>query len=165
MPKPTTKSQLIEAAQKEYDALEKLIAPLTVDQMTHPPAAGEWSIKDVLAHLYEWQQMFFRWYEAGLRGEMPAVPAEGYKWSQLPALNQHIYETYRDLPLDKALRLLCQSHAKTMSLLESLPEADLFQRGKYPWMNQNSLAAFINANAGAHYRWARAEIRTRLKTK
>ncbi len=163
MPKPTTKSQLIEAAQKEYDILEKLIAPLTADQMTCPPAAGEWSIKDVLAHLYEWQQMFFRWYEAGVRGEMPAVPAEGYKWSQLPALNQHIYETYRDLPLEDALRQWRESHARTMALLESLPEADLFQRGKYPWMNQNPLSAYFNANMAAHYHWARGEIRLRVK--
>lgn len=163
MPKPTTKSKLIEDTKKEYTALEKRIALLSADQMACPPAVGEWSIKDVIAHLYEWQQMFFRWYEAGLRGETPAVPAEGYKWSQLPALNHHIYETYRDLPLEETLRLFRESHTKTMLLLESLPEEELFRRGKYAWMNQNSLAAYINANAGAHYRWARAEIRERLE--
>ncbi len=42
-----------------------------------------------------------------------------------------------------------------VALLETLPEADLFQRGKYPWMNQNSLAAYLNANLAAHYYWAR----------
>ncbi len=163
MPRPVSKSQLIEAAEKEYTALEKLLAPLNADQMTCSPAPGEWSIKDVIAHLYEWQQMFFRWYAAGLRGEIPAVPAEGYKWSQLPALNHHIYETYRGLPLEDALRLFRGSHRQTIALIESLTEADLFMRGKYPWMNQNQLSAYFHANTGAHYLWARGEIRKRLK--
>lgn len=163
MPKAATKAQLLSNSLKEYEALENLLRPLTPAQMTQAPAPGEWSVKDILAHLYEWQQMFFRWYESGLRGEKPTVPAEGYKWSQLPALNQHIYETYRDLPLDKALQLLRQSHQKTMELAESLPEAELFERGRYAWMNQNTLAAYLHANTAAHYLWARGEIRKRVK--
>jgi hypothetical protein len=163
MSRPLNKAQLIEAGQKEYAALEKLIAPLTPGQMTRPPAPDEWSIKDVLAHLHEWQQMFFRWYDAGLRGEKPAVPAEGYKWSQLPALNRHIYETYRDLPLAEVLRLFRESHKQTMELIASLREEDLLTPGRWPWMNQNPLIAYLNANAGSHYRWARGEIRARIK--
>jgi hypothetical protein len=163
MPRPTTKSQLIEVSKKEFADLEKMLAPLSMEQMIHPPAPGEWSTKDILAHLFEWQQMFFRWYEAGLRGEQPAVPAEGYKWSQLPALNQHIYETYRDLPLQKVIESFHISHHKTMELIAALPEADLFTPGRWPWMNQNTLTAYINANTGSHYRWARAEIRSKLE--
>jgi hypothetical protein len=163
MSRPLNKAQLLATSEKEYTALEKLIAPLTPGQMTRPPAAGEWSVKDVLAHLYEWQQMFFRWYEAGLHGEKPAVPAEGYKWSQLPALNQHIYETYRDLPLEEALRLFRSSHRKTMELIAKLSEEDLLTPGRWPWMNQNPLIAYLNANTGSHYRWARGEIKARVR--
>jgi hypothetical protein len=163
MSKPTTKPELVSAAEKEYAALEKMLTGLTKEQITRSPNPDEWSVKDILAHLHEWQQMFFRWYDAGLRGEIPAVPAEGYKWSQLPALNQHVYETYRDLPLEEVLRLFRESHLRTMVLLESLPEPDLFTRGKYAWMNQNPLSAYFNANTAAHYRWARVEIRERLK--
>ncbi len=159
MSRPIIKAQLIAASEKEYAALEKLLASLTPDQMIRPPALGEWSVKDVLAHLYEWQQMFFHWYQTGLRGEKPAVPAEGYKWSQLPALNQHIYETYRDLPLDDIQHLFRESHKKTITLVESLPETDLFTRGKYAWMNQNMLASYLHAN------WRALSLGTRRDTK
>jgi hypothetical protein len=164
MARPLNKTQLLDAAQNEYQKLEKYLSTLTPGQMITPPAPGEWSAKDILAHLYEWQQMFFRWYEAGLRGESPTVPADGYKWSQLPALNQRIYETYRDAPLEEVLKLFRSSHRKTMDLVAALPEADLFTPGRWSWMNQNTLSAYINANTGAHYRWARTEIRARIKT-
>jgi hypothetical protein len=48
-----------------------------------PGIVGEWSAKDVLAHLTEWEQMVLGWYHAGLAGETPALPAPGFKWSEL----------------------------------------------------------------------------------
>jgi hypothetical protein len=159
MPRPVNKTELLDESKKEYEALEKFLSNLTPDQMTQTHALGEWSVKDVLAHLYEWQQMFFRWYEAGLRGEMPAIPAEGYKWNQLPALNQAIYERYQDYPLADILNNLQASHQKTIALIESLSEDALFAKGLYPWMNDNRLASYLTANTGSHYRWARTEMR------
>ena len=40
----------------------------------------------------------------------PQTPAAGYKWFQLPALNQQIYERYRDRPLEEILAKACASH-------------------------------------------------------
>jgi uncharacterized protein (TIGR03083 family) len=165
MPRPHTKTQLLSESQKEYAALQKSLAALTPEQMVQANALGEWTAKDVIAHLYEWQQMFFRWYEAGLRGETPAVPAEGYKWNQLPALNQAIYERYRDMPLEDVLKAFEASHAKTLALVESLSDETLTTPGLYPWMNQNSLIAYLAANGSSHYVWARTEMRKGLGKK
>ncbi len=163
MPRVHNKSQLLLQTQEEAEALRQFLATLTLEQMNRPGTLGEWSVKDTLAHLYEWQQMFFRWYEAGLRGEKPAVPAEGYKWSQMPALNQAIYERYRDRPLDEIMTAFWESHAKTLELVESLSEETLTTPGLYHWMNKNALIAYVAANTGSHYRWARTEMRKALK--
>jgi hypothetical protein len=165
MPRPHTKTQLLTETQQEAEALRQYISTLTSEQMTQSGALGEWSVKDAIAHLYEWQQMFFRWYEAGLRGETPAVPAEGYNWRQLPALNQAIYERYHEHPLDEIVAAFWDSHAKTLALIESLSEEALTTPGLYPWMNQNALIGYISANTGSHYRWARTEMRKGLNKK
>ena len=164
MPRPTTKLALINETKTERLALEKLLAALTPDQMIQPGALGEWSVKDVLAHLVEWEQMFLGWYAAGLRGEKPAVPAEGYNWGQLPALNKMIYKKHHERSLEDVLQQFQASYLQTLELVESLPESDLFVRGLYPWMNQNNLAACIHANGGAHYKWAREGIRKGMRT-
>ena len=154
MSRPLNKTQLLAAAQKEYSALEAILTTLTPQQLAFTTVPGTWAIKDVLAHLYEWQQMFFTWYETGLRGEMPALPAPGYKWNQLPALNQRIYETYCDLPSEQVLVLFRETHHKMMQFIEAISDADLTTPGLYKWMNENTLMAYLNSNTAAHYVWA-----------
>jgi hypothetical protein len=163
MPRPHTKAQLLNETQQEYDALEGFLATLTHEETIRPGALGEWSAKDVLAHLYEWQQMLFRWYDAGLRGDTPHTPAEGFKWSQLPALNQQIYIQYKDWPLEKVLEAFRASHRRIVELIQGLPEAGLTTPGLYLWMGQNTLIAYITANTGSHYRWAYTGMRKSLR--
>jgi hypothetical protein len=107
--------------------------------------------------------MFFNWYETGLRGEKPDVPAVGFKWSQLPTLNQRIYENYRDFPLPDVLSTFRNSHRKTVRLIESLSESDLTTQALYAWMNQNTLISYLAANTSSHYHWAIKEIRKKGK--
>jgi hypothetical protein len=164
MPRPTTKKALIDEMKTERLALENFLAEFTPDQMIQPGALGEWSVKDVLAHLIEWEQMFLGWYAAGQRGEKPPTPAEGYTWRQLPALNKAVYKKHRERSLEDVLQQFHASYVQTLELVESVPEGDLFVRGLYPWMGQNNLAAFIHANGGAHYKWAREGIRKGMRT-
>ncbi len=163
MPRPLNKKQLLTESQHQYEALDAWLSTLSVDQLTTPGILGDWSVKDVLAHLYEWQQMFFRWYAAGLRGETPAVPAEGFKWNQLPDLNQRIYETFRDRPLEEILNCFHASHRETIALIESLSDDALTTPGLYPWMNKNTLMAYLAANTSSHYQWAYKELHKGIK--
>ena len=39
--------------------------------------------------------MFLGWYEDGLRGIAPQMPAPGYKWRETPKLNRAIWEKHR----------------------------------------------------------------------
>jgi hypothetical protein len=73
--------------------------------------------------------MFFHWYEAGRRGETPHTPAEGFKWSQLPALNQQIYEQYKNWPLEKVFEAFRASHRRAVELIQSSPRSRLDHAG------------------------------------
>src|SRR5450830_1908778 len=77
MPKPINKQQLLDEAQRKYEALERQFASLTPEEIARPEVIGTWSIKEILRHMLEWQRMLMDWYEAELRGETPAVPADG----------------------------------------------------------------------------------------
>jgi hypothetical protein len=164
MPKATTKQQLIEAAQTERAALEKLLATLTPEQMAQSATADEWSAKDVLAHLIEWEGMVMKWYEMGAKGKVPAMPSEEYNWGQLPQLNHAIYLKHRDRSLEDIQKEFKFSYKKIMKVIESIPEKELFTRGQYPWTKNNLLAAYFNSATAAHYRWARTEIRKKVKS-
>ncbi|MBM3130039.1 MAG: ClbS/DfsB family four-helix bundle protein [Chloroflexi bacterium] len=163
MPRPTNKEQMFVAAQTERAALEKLLDALSPEEMSAPSRATQWSIKDVLAHLLEWEQMCLGWYAAGLRGKTPAVPAEGFNWGQLPALNAQIYEKYRDVPLAQILKQSRASYRQILKTMQGISEADLFTPGRYAWTRKNTLAAYFTSATSSHYVWARKEVRQRLK--
>ena len=163
MPKATTKQQLIEDAQTERAALEKYLATLTPEQMTQSKSADDWSGKDVLAHLIEWEGMVMKWYETGAKGKVPAVPSEEYNWGQLPQLNHAIYLKHRDRSLADIQKEFKSSYKKIVKVIESIPEKELFTRGQYPWTRSNLLAAYFTSATSSHYRWARGEIRKKMK--
>lgn len=165
MPRPQSKSQLLSESQKEREALEGFLFTLSPEQMTQPGMLGEWSAKDVLAHLYEWEQMVLGWLAASQRGERPHVPAEGYKWSQLPALNETIRAKHSGRSLEEILSLFRDSYKQIVQTIESLPEETLFTPGLYPWMNKNTLGAYFVSCTSSHYRWACKEMKKGLKEK
>jgi hypothetical protein len=84
-----TKAQLVERLQTERRRLEQNLARLTAEQMVQPGVVGAWSTKDVLAHLAAWEALCLSWLDTSQQGGTPAVPAAGFTWGTIDALNQH----------------------------------------------------------------------------
>lgn len=67
-----TKARLLaelRAARGEWDTL---MAAVGEERMTEPGAAGDWSVKDVIAHLTSFDQWFVKASEAHFRCELPS---------------------------------------------------------------------------------------------
>lgn len=165
MSRPTSKDQLLSQAQEEYAALIRELDALTDAQKIAPDTVGAWSVKDVLAHLTEWMRMVLRWYEAGTRGETPITPGEGYTWQQIPALNQRIYEQYRDTPLDEINAGFHSAYHAVMDALAQISNDVLFTPKVYPWTKTTTLGSYFTSATSSHYAWARKEIRKGIKAK
>ena len=92
--KEETKQELIESIRTTWIQLNNKISKLTPQQIVWPGSMDNWSVKDILAHLVDWEQTLIHWYKAGQRGEIPVTPAPGYSWRGLPKLNQEGYARY-----------------------------------------------------------------------
>jgi len=154
------KKDLLKEIQIERAALDEALSLLTRRQMTQAGVTrGGWSVKDILAHLVEWQQMNFDWYEAGLRGEKPAMPAPGFTLRELPRLNQMIYRKHHRRPLQDVLNDYKVNHDRTVALIQSLPDKDLITLERYSWTGPSwTLSDYLRASSAAHYLWARKRI-------
>ena len=49
------KTTLLNTIQTERARFEALIAPLSEAQLCSPTLDGQWSIKDIMAHIAEWE--------------------------------------------------------------------------------------------------------------
>jgi len=159
MPKPQNIDELLQAIKEERGKLNQSFEALPDDEMVQPGACGAWSVKDILAHLVDWEQRGLRWYQAGLRDETPKLPDENYNWRQLPDLNHAIYLKYKDLSLDEILKKYRVSFKETMEAIDGMSEGDLFTPEVFTWTGKHTLATYVNANTAAHYRWASKLIR------
>jgi hypothetical protein len=165
MTKHATKAALVEDVRAVRGRLEKTLAELSPEEIIRPGVIGDWSAKDVMAHLMDWEQRFVGWYEAGARGETPETPAPGLSWRQLDILNQRIFEQYQEMPLEEVMAKSEASYQKILALIESIPEAELFEPGRYAWLNGDQLANWAAANTCEHYNWARTQIRKVIQTR
>lgn len=163
MPRANNKKQLLEDMEVEGKALEQLLSGLSPEQMIQPGIVGEWSVKDVLAHLLEWQNMVLKWHTAGLQGKVIPIPAEGLNWAQIPLLNQRIYEAYCGTPLADIQKQLKATHKKMLNTIQGLSDEELFTRGHYAWTKNNTLGTYFVSCTSSHYNWARTNIKKGLK--
>lgn len=162
MRRAKTKGELLESIYSTREQLEKKFSTLTPEQMVWPGSMGDWSVKDILAHLVDWEQRFISWYKAGLNGEIPETPAPGMTWRDLPKLNREGYERHKDETLEYVLEQFEKSYREIIVLIEEMTEQQIFEVKYYDWTGNSSLLSWIAANTSSHYNWARRNIRTTL---
>ena len=160
-----TKAELLESISTTRAQLTSKFSRLTPNQLVWPGSMDDWSVKDILAHLVDWEQRFIGWYRAGQRGEMPETPAPGFSWRELPKLNQEGYERHKDDTLEDVLEDFQKSHQEIVELVEGMSETEIFTVKYYPWTGESPLLIWIAANTSSHYNWARTNIRTTIINK
>jgi hypothetical protein len=164
MAKPQSRAELLNAIDQEAAALQTLLDGLAPAEWDVPLMAA-WTAKDTVYHLVAWMEMVLAWMAAGERDETPELPAPGFKWSQLPALNEKIRQQGADLPRDAVRARFAAALTAVRAATAAAPEEALFRRGAYAWAGNNALASYLNSCSGAHFRWARTELRKGLKAR
>jgi len=167
MPRPRTKNELLFLSQKNYKKLIDYIDLLSENQLENefPKGFLNRNVRDVLAHLHHWHIMFLEWYEVGMTGIKPNMPAEGYTWKTLPELNLKIRETYKDVNVLDARKMFDESYRAVQKLIIDHSEKNLFEKKKYNWTGSTSLAAYIISTTSSHYDWAFKLIKKCSKSK
>lgn len=165
MPRPTNKTDLLEQSQEAYQRLFELLATYSKDSLeknTFTNAALYKNVRDVLAHLHHWHRLFLGWYAVGMQGEKPKMPAEGYTWRTVPALNEVIWEQYTTTALSEAQALFEGSHQEVIACIELHSNTELFEKKYYQWTGSTSLGSYLVSCTVSHYNWAYKKIKKTL---
>lgn len=94
MPRPTTKADLIEAANTNFEKLTTLIESLSDEERLADifPNERDKNERDVLVHLSEWHRLLVEWINANTKGVAAPFLPEPYNWRNLPAHEYRILE-------------------------------------------------------------------------
>jgi len=153
MPQPKTKTSIITRLNSERRRLESNLLRLTPEQIGQPDVVGKYSIKDVLAHLAEWESFMPAWVEASRRGADIAEP----DWKKVDDLNEGIYQKYREQSLEAILAYFHATHRRFMEMVEAMPEDEMLTPRRYTFLGGGAIWDWLNAYA-AHDLWGKKHI-------
>ena len=106
-------------------AFQASYAGLSDSQLTEPGVAGEWSVKDIIAHVSWWEEEALRHLPSIIAGERP--PRYSTIYGGIDAFNAMMAEQKRDLSLSDVLRQQDDTHRRLVEFILSVSE-DQFTR-------------------------------------
>jgi hypothetical protein len=160
----SSKESLVSDIRTAHDSLGALLEQIPKARYREQGVWGDgWTVFDLVAHLAEWQQMFLGWYDDGLRGATPKLPAAGYKWSETPKLNRAIWVKHRSRSPASVRADFDSGYSRIVEIVESLSAEQLLRPGHFAWTGKHALTTYLGANTASHYRFAIRVINRWLK--
>jgi hypothetical protein len=151
------KIELLDTLRSVQGEWAQLIADIQPDAMIQPGAVGDWSVKDVVAHV--------TWAERETVGMLQARALVGSDLWRLPQdeRNAVVYEENRDRSLQDVLAEAGAVHQELLRVIEDIAEDDLLHAtwfdslpGDWPPYR------VVEANVTGHYRDHLADLKRRL---
>ena len=176
MPRPTTKTQLIEAANDQWNIMWKMIDAMPEAQRFAAFNFGDdpklkeahWkrdkNLRDVLVHLYEWHKLLLEWTAANLGGGSAPFLPEPYNWKTYGDMNVELWKKHQSTDYEDAKAMLCESHGKVIDVINSLTDEELFEKKRFPWTGTSNIGSYCISVTASHYDWAIKKIKLHVKT-
>ncbi len=149
------KAHILTALREQFNRWEELLTNMSDAQITGLHILSDWSTKDVIAHLWAWQQISAARMQAARQDREPEFPrwvAELHEnWEEnANQTNAWVYETYHVQPWSKIHQNWREGFLWLLELGEGIPEKDLLDGSRYPWLAGHPLAFILVASYDHH---------------
>jgi hypothetical protein len=116
------KSELLNWLQNQYQQWEVFLDPVGTTRMEQPGVNGEWSMKDIVAHLTGWNRWLVVRLQAAGRGEPEPPPPWPAHLQTEDEINAWIYESNRGRSTREVLDETHQVFQQLLAVIDSLPD-------------------------------------------
>jgi hypothetical protein len=149
------KEHILAALREQFERWEAVLASLNEEQLTTPNFDLDWSIKDVMAHLWAWQQISIARMQSGVTDREPEYPDWilnlGESWEEnADRVNALTFERNHETPWLAIYEHWKNGFVRFLELGEAISERDLLDGDRYPWLNGHNLASILVASYDHH---------------
>ncbi len=114
------RSRLLMRLDTAWQAFNASYAGLTDVELVAPGVTGDWSVKDIIAHVTWWEEEALAHLPTILAGGRP--PRYSVTYGGIVAFNAQMTEQRRDVPLDEVLRRRDEVHRRLVDYIEAVPD-------------------------------------------
>jgi hypothetical protein len=115
--------QILKRLDEAWGTLQASYAGLSASELTEPGVTGNWSVRDILAHVTTWDEEALRFLPLIVAGGTP--PRYSVTYGGIDAFNARMTEAKSDLSLADVLRLMDDTHRRVIALIQKAPEEQL----------------------------------------
>lgn len=149
------KEHILTAMREQFYHWELLLAKMNEVQLVTPQFSDQWSIKDIIAHLWAWQQRTIARAEAALSNQQPQFPqwlpgVEPDDEEYTEPINLWIYTTYRDQSWSSTHQNWREGYLHLLELGEAFVEREMLDTGRYAWLQGYPIALIYLASYDHH---------------
>lgn len=142
-----TRGEVLSAIERERAAWESLLAEVGEARMLEPGPMGEWTFKDLTAHLTGWRARSLQRLEAAANGQPEPAPVWPAALQTDDEINSWIHEINQDRLLGEVIAESRESYARLSEIVQMLPEEALTDPNYFPWLEGNALGEVIVSGA------------------
>jgi hypothetical protein len=154
---------LSQEIQKAYDQLIKGISSVPTSKQCQKiidGTGGKISVSDLVAYQIGWGKCLIRWYEAGVNGEQPEMPGDGFsKWDYGP-IAKHFYQKYGYDAAVQQMKVFQETVSQILEISQKEQQTgNLDREGIWSWCTLSSgekwpLSKWIRVNTVSPYKRA-----------
>lgn len=175
MGRPTTKTDLLQTAQENYDKLMILVDTMNEKELQTPfnftndekKTEAHWkrdkNLRDIYIHLYEWHQLMLNWVQDNQNGEQKPFIPEPYNWKTYGDMNIGFFEKHQRTSLEDAKEMLMRSHQEVLALADTFTNEELFSKKVFSWVGGSTLGSYFVSVTASHYDWAIKKLKAHSK--
>jgi hypothetical protein len=138
-----SKAQLLDELKDEQACWEALLGEISEAHMQEPGVAGDWSIKDIVAHLTGWRHRTVARFQAALRHESSFSTLWPTHLETDDEINAWLYAANKDRPLSDALEESPAVFGQLVDTLSAFPEAELLDPRRFDWLEGEPLSGAL----------------------
>ena len=136
---------------KAWQEFRDSYAGLSRALMVQPRVTGEWSVRDIIAHVTTWEQEALKHLPLIRKGGRPQRYSVAY--GGIDAFNALMTERKKDLSFDEVLRQQQQVHQQLIAMIESARAEELSSKARFRRRLRLDTYGHYPIHAAAIRRW------------
>ena len=116
-----------------------------------PGVTGNWSVRDILAHVTTWDEEALKHLPLVLKGARP--PRYSVKYGGIDAFNALMTDQKKDLSLAELLQQMEDTHRRLITYIESVPESQFREETRFRYRLRLDTYSHYPIHAGAIRKW------------
>jgi hypothetical protein len=142
------REELLRTITTAHRELAQLVERISDDRL-RDPAMGDWTGKDVLAHVAWWHDHSALVIERLRAGRPPYDGTDPTNTTD--AFNERVHREPRDDRPDVTRVAFNQSFERLLAAIKPLTDDDLFGTDRWPWLGEEALAETLLWDTSRHY--------------